>query len=116
MAQMIFSQIRQAPGPVSRKVGKFLPVQIAQVSYFVHWIHAVLFFLVKHKKKPALATRVKDERWSVYSFKRGMQQLPDRLEEEASQRKEAELLKDTPCSPLQWKDGKFLVGTQLIIE
>ena len=73
------------------------------------------FFKVKHKKEPALASRVKDERWSVYSFKRGMQQLPNRLKEEASQRKEAELLRDTPCSPLQWKDGKFLVRLFVLI-
>ena len=59
-----------------------------------------------------LATRAKQEQWTAYSFKKGIQQIVDALETTASQRREVELLKDTPCSALEWKDGKFLVDTQ----
>ena len=112
---LFLNTVRHALNVQNMKPANCTGFLFCALNHAFYSFHGVLFFLVKHKKEPALATRVKDERWSVYSFKRGMQQLPDRLEEEASQRKEAELLRDTPCSPLQWKDGKFLVSLFVLI-
>ena len=64
---------------------------------------------VKKKLLSKLALRARQERWATYSFKKGIQQLADSLEESANQSREVEILKNTPCSSLEWKDGKFLV-------
>ena len=66
-------------------------------------------FEVKRTRESKLAQRAKEERWATYSYKRGIQQLADALEDSANQSKGVELLKNAPCEALEWKDGKCLV-------
>nr|QIA61821.1 protoporphyrinogen oxidase [Halichondria panicea]QIZ30884.1 protoporphyrinogen oxidase [Halichondria panicea] len=56
----------------------------------------------------ALSQRAKDERWSVYTFRSGLQTLPDTLLTKIKERG-VTVKMDQPCTELTFKDGKAMV-------
>ncbi len=59
----------------------------------------------------ALSQRAKDERWSVYTFRDGLQTLPDTLLTNIKERG-VTVKMEQPCTQLVFKDGKAMVSDQ----
>ena len=57
----------------------------------------------------ALSQRAKEERWSVYTFRSGLQTLPDTLLTKIKERG-VTVKMDQPCTELTFKDGKAMVS------
>ena len=71
--------------------------------------------VVPHRKS-ILSDRAKEEHWSTYSFKQGLQQLSDSLAESLGSEPNIELVKDAACSSVSFKDGKanVLVNGEIV--
>lgn len=64
----------------------------------------------KQQMKPCgLVTRKTNERWSVFSFKQGLQQLSDTLRDAIEQNSVVEIAMNSPCSHVCFSNGKATV-------
>lgn len=68
----------------------------------------------KHKEKNEIANFVKDENWSVYTFKDGLEVLPQALEQNIKEHG-GEIKLSTGCNSIEFIDDKVLLTTDRLL-